>query len=112
MKRPVPPSPLGNNPSTTAETRWALIPSAIDAAGVDPIDVAMAVLDTLVGIPGDDRFVQTLMTLLTAARGHAAVRRGEPCDCDACKAEQASTSPVSGQPEMVYFVPSVQGDES
>jgi len=98
MKRPVSPSPLGNNPST-ADERWEFIRTAIDAAGVDPVDVAMAALEMTAAFPNEALFVNGLIELLTSARAAAAVRRGDPpCSCASCTAKSATAT----APEITY----------
>jgi len=99
-------SPL---PSTTADERWEFIRTAIDAAGVDPVDVAMAALDTIALLEEEPTFVAGLIGLLTAARGNASVRRGDPpCSCASCTASRGD----GPSPAAVYYIPSVLGDES
>jgi hypothetical protein len=100
MKRPSP-SPLGNNPSpsTTADARWEFVRTAVEAADVDPIDVALAALDMTAAVPDESLFRAGLIELLTSARAAAALRRGEkPCDCEVCLAKSA-TAPAG---EITY----------
>ena len=113
-------SPLGNNPSTTADERWEFIKTAVEAANVDPVDVAMAALEMTAAVPDESLFMNGLIELLTSARAAAAIRRGDtPCDCEACTANKASTADelVYGNDGIVRYagIPVVrlqQGDES
>ena len=99
MKRPVSPSPAGNNPNPTAAERWDFVRRVIDASGVSPDDVALAALELTMLSPEQEYFEADLLMLVSTAQQVALARKGEvPCDCPACTTKAADKA----EPELVY----------
>jgi hypothetical protein len=94
-------------PAPTAEERWSFVRTAVEAADVDPVDVAMAALEMTAAVPDAALFMNGLIELLTSARAAAAIRRGDaPCSCASCTASRGE----GPSPDAVYYIPSVVGE--